>query len=228
MYRNRCNAPASVNGARDAWIKHKWCRKSCFLHGSGYEGDNCKVSVTERIASQDVQVSMVGVTMVSIMVLLCMACAFWQTREAPDSPTQSCLARWFGTMGSSEEDLTTVKCYYHKVSINTEGEEEVDTTVVRVPLNMEDSQELQDVLAKEGLNAGEDWTSDAGQFKCTYEDSEHDQVTITASSKLGDVRQHAQKLHVFQTVAKPKGAVEEFEVEQDSQEAGPQGEFSAF
>ena len=104
------------------------------------------------------------------------------------------------------------------MSINDEGEEEEETTVVRVPLNMGDSKQLQDVLVQEGLDAGQDWTGDAGHLNVCYEDSDLDQIAITSSSQLGDVKRHAQKLHVFQTVGSAKKSStpappEDFEVE---------------
>jgi len=228
MYKNRCNSPAEVNGARDAWVQHKWCQKSCFLHGNGYQGDACKVSISDQLAAAQLWTGMSGITAASFLLLIFLTCMLLKKRswDAPANPEQGCIARWFGDMSNLEDK--TVKCYYHKVSINSSGEEEFDTTVVRVPLNMGDAQALEDVLVREGLDAGEDWTGDGSRI--TYEDSDHDQVTITSSSKLGDVRQHAQKIHIFQTVTTAK-AVEAFEVEQNMQNhedptAG--GEFSPY
>jgi len=41
MFIHRCNANASMNKYRNRWIKKKFCQKSCWLNGNGYDGDDC-------------------------------------------------------------------------------------------------------------------------------------------------------------------------------------------
>jgi len=57
IFKYRCNAPISVNKYRNHWVKKKFCQKSCWLNGNGYDGDDCSGDDDADIAQPSTSVA---------------------------------------------------------------------------------------------------------------------------------------------------------------------------